>query len=65
MGDNKNNNHKNTYAPAHTLKACGRMATKFYTFLNFGTGCGEWSALGPVRLISGKKKRVKIGEVPA
>jgi hypothetical protein len=47
------------------MKTCGRMTTKCYTILNFGAGCGEWSALGPIRFISGEGKRVKIGMVAA
>jgi hypothetical protein len=46
------------------MKACGKMATKFYNILNFGTRMGEWSALDPVRLISRERKRHKIGEEP-
>jgi hypothetical protein len=46
------------------MKACGRMATKFYYILNFGTGLGEWSALGTVSLISREWKKDKIGEEP-
>jgi hypothetical protein len=40
------------------------MATNFYSILDFGTGLGEWSALGPFRLISWERKRDKIGEEP-
>jgi len=52
VGDNKKSKYKNTTAPAYIMKASGRMATKFYNILDFGTGFGEWLALGPVRLIS-------------